>query len=81
VFHLIRHGPQLKRMLKLKNTPGLTRGDLMMTSPQQEQIGQHRDSHRVRTLLFVTTDLVLAQPQTRFEFPIDEFDRPNADSH
>jgi hypothetical protein len=29
MLHLIGHGSQLKRMLKLKNTPGLTRGDLV----------------------------------------------------
>ena len=61
VLDLIRHGSQLKRMLELKNTPGLARDDLVMTSPQQEQVGQHRDSHRVRTPLLVPTDLVLAQ--------------------
>ena len=63
-------------MLKLKNTPRVARDDLVMTSPKQEQIGQHRDTHRVRAALLVPTDLMLAQPQSRFEFPIDELNRP-----
>src|SRR5688572_4314557 len=63
-------------MLKLKNTPRVARDDLVMTSPKQEQIGQYRDTHRVRAALLVPTDLMLAQPQSRFEFPIDELNRP-----
>src|ERR671913_981822 len=63
-------------MLKLKTTPRLARGDLVMTSPKQKQIGQHRDTHRVRAALLVAADLMLAQSQARFEFPIDEFNRP-----
>ena len=47
-----------------------------MTSPQQEQVGQYRDPHGVRTPFRVATDLMLAQSQPRFELPIDEFDRP-----
>ena len=47
-----------------------------MTSPQQEQIGHYCDPHRVRAALLVPTDLMLAQPQARFEFPIDAFDGP-----
>jgi hypothetical protein len=42
----------------------------VMTSPQQEQVGQHRDPHGVRTPFRVATDLMLAQSQPRFEFPI-----------
>jgi hypothetical protein len=57
-------------MLKLKNAPGLTRGDLVMTRPKQEQIGQHRDPHGVHAALLVPTDLMLTQ--TRFQFPIDD---------
>ena len=53
----------------------VARGDLVMTSPQQEQIGQHRDPHGVRAPLRVPTDLMLAQSQPRFEFPIDDLDR------
>ena len=63
-------------MLKLKNTPRLARGDLVMTSPKQNQIGQHRDTHRVRAALLVAADLMLAHSQARFEFPIDELNRP-----
>ncbi len=47
-----------------------------MTSPQQEQIGQHRDPHGVATPFLVPTDLMLAQPHPRFQFPIHELDRP-----
>src|SRR5918993_5375255 len=63
-------------MLNLKTTPRLARGDLVMTSPKQKQIGQHRDTHRVRAALLVAADLMLAQSQARFEFPIDELNRP-----
>src|ERR671912_2057715 len=63
-------------MLKLKNTPRLPWRDLVMTSPQQEQIGQYCDPHRVRAALLVPSDLMLAQSQARFEFPIDELNRP-----
>src|SRR5918997_1973204 len=70
-------------MLKLKNTPGLTRDDRAMTNPKQKQGGQHRDSYGVLTPLLVSTHLVLAQPQSRFEFPMDEFYRPTllVDAH
>lgn len=34
VLHLIHHGSPLKRTLKLKNTPGLIRHNLVMTYPQ-----------------------------------------------
>ena len=47
-----------------------------MTSPHQKQVGQYGDSHGVLTALIVSAHLVLAQSQTRFEFPIHEFYRP-----
>ena len=55
----------------------------MMTHPQHQQIGQHRDAHGFLTAVRVPTDLVLAQPQTRFQLPIHELDRPTflVDAH
>lgn len=76
MLDLIGHGPQLKRMLKLENTPGLAQGDLLMTSPKQEQVGQYGDPQGVCAPLLAPTHLMLAQSQTRFEFPIDDLDRP-----
>ena len=54
-----------------------------MTHPQHQQIGQHRDAHGFLTAVRVPTDLVLAQPQTRFQLPIHERDRPTflVDAH
>ena len=55
----------------------------MMTSSKQEQIGQHRNAYGILTPLLVSAHLVLTQSQSRFEFPIDEFDRPTllVDAH
>ena len=43
-----------------------------MTSPQQEQVGQYRNPHGIGTPFLITTDLMLAQSQSPFEFPIHE---------
>ena len=43
-----------------------------MTRPQQEQIGQHRDPHGICAPLPVSTDLMVAQSQPRFEVSIHE---------
>ena len=48
----------------------------MMTHPQHKQIGQHRDAHGFLTAVCVPADLVLAQPQARFQFPVHQLDRP-----
>src|SRR5215475_8147338 len=63
-------------MLQLKNTPGFSRNNLMMTHPHHKQVGQHSDANGLLTAVFVPTDLVLAQPKTRFQLPVHEFDRP-----
>ena len=76
MLHLMGHGPKLKCMMELKNTPGLTQDNLVMTSPKQKQVGQHRNAYGVLTSLLVSAHLVLAQPQSRFEFPVDELNRP-----
>ena len=55
----------------------------MMTHPQHKQVGQHRDAHGFLTAVRIPTDLVLAQPQTRFQLPIYELDGPTflVDAH
>src|SRR4029434_7317044 len=63
-------------MLKLKNTPGFSRGDLVMTYAKHKQVGQHRNTHGFLATVFVPTDLMLAQAQTRFEFPVHQLDCP-----
>src|SRR5215510_13366120 len=63
-------------MLKLKNTPGFARNNLVMTHPHHKQVGQHSDTNRLLTADFVPTDLVLAQPRTRFQLLVHELDRP-----
>ena len=47
-----------------------------MTHPHHQQVGQHRDANGLLTAVGVPTDLVLAQPQTRFQLPVQELDRP-----
>ena len=47
-----------------------------MASPQQEQVGQYRNPDGICAPPLVTTDLMLAQSQSRFEFPIHEFYGP-----
>src|SRR5215831_16751834 len=64
-------------MLKLKNTPGFSRNNLMMTHPHHKQVGQHSDANGLLTAVFVPTDLVLAQPKTRFQLPVHEFHLPD----
>jgi hypothetical protein len=59
-------------MLKLKNTPGLARSNLVMTSSKQEQISQYCDPHGICAPFFGAADLMLAQPEPRFELPIDD---------
>src|SRR5215831_4621477 len=61
-------------MLQLKNTPGFARHNRVMTHPQYQQVGQHRNAHRFLTAIGVPTDLVLAQPQARFQLPVHHLD-------
>jgi hypothetical protein len=63
-------------MLQLKDTPGFSGDNLVMTYPQYQQVGQHRDTHGFLTAVGVPTDLVCAQPQARFQLPVHQFDRP-----
>src|SRR5215217_3918537 len=64
-------------MLQLKNTPGFARHNLVMTHPHHQQVGQHRDANGLLTAVCVPTDLVLAQPQTRFQLPVHELHLPD----
>src|SRR2546425_4616147 len=70
-------------MLQLKNTPGLSGDYLVMTHPQDKQVGQHGDAYGFLTAVFVPADLVLAQPQARFQVPVHQLDRPTflVDAH
>src|SRR4029453_2371700 len=61
-------------MLKLKDTPGFSGDNLVMTYPQYKQVGQHRDTNGFLTAVFIPTDLVLAQPQPRFQLPVHALD-------
>ena len=63
-------------MLKLKNTPGFAGDNLVMTHPQHKQIRQYRNANRFLTTILVPADLVLAQPQARFQLPVHQLDRP-----
>ena len=63
-------------MLKLKDTPGFSGDNLVMTYPQDKQVGQYCNAHGFLTAVGVPADLVLAQPQARFQFPIHQLDRP-----
>src|SRR2546425_11562342 len=63
-------------MLQLEDTPGFPRDNLVMTHAQHKQVSQHGDAHGFLTTLLVPADLVLAQPQARFQLPVHEFDRP-----
>jgi hypothetical protein len=60
-------------MLKLKKTPGFARNNLVMTHAKHKQISQHRDAHGFLTAVGVPADLVLAQPQPRFQLPVPQF--------
>jgi hypothetical protein len=55
----------------------------VMTHPQHKQIGQHGNPHGFLTAVFVPADLVLAQSQARFQFPVHQLDRPTflVDAH
>src|SRR2546422_711180 len=64
-------------MLQLKNTPGFSRNHLVMTHMHHKQIGQHGDAHGFLTAVCVSADLVLAQPQARFQFPVHELHLPD----
>src|SRR5437899_3348377 len=64
-------------MLKLKNTPGFSRNNLVMTHPHHKQVGQHSDSHGFLTAVLVSADLVLAQPKARFQLPVHQFHLPD----
>jgi len=46
----------------------------VITQAQHKQVGQHRDTHRFFTAVLVPTDLVFAQAQARFEFPVQQLD-------
>src|SRR5712691_221288 len=59
-------------MLQLKNTPGFSRNNLVMTHPHHKQIGQHSDANGFLTAVFVPADLVLAQPKARFQLPVHD---------
>src|SRR5438874_13059691 len=61
-------------MLQLKNTPGFTGDNLVMTCPQDKQVGQYCNAHGFLTAVGVPADLVLAQSQARFQFPIHQLD-------
>ena len=63
-------------MLQLKDAPGFAGDDLVMAHPQHKQVGQYRDPQRFLTAVLVPADLVLAQPQARFQFPVQQLDRP-----
>ena len=70
-------------MLSLKNTPGFAGDNLVMTRPQHKQVGQDRNADGFLTPVLIPTDLVLAQSQPRFQFPVDQLDRPTllVDAH
>ena len=55
----------------------------MMTHPQHQQGGQHRNAHGFLTAIGVPADLVLAQAQARFQLPVQQLDRPTflVDAH
>src|SRR5713101_7944130 len=61
-------------MLQLKNTPGFSRNNLVMTHPHHKQVGQHRDADGFLTAVCVPADLVLAQPKARFQLPVHQLD-------
>ena len=54
-----------------------------MTHPHHKQVGQHSDAHGLLTAVCVPADLVLAQPQARFQLPVYQLDRPTflGDAH
>src|SRR5437867_3741077 len=64
-------------MLKLKNTPGFTRDNLMMTRPQHKQVCQDRNANGFLTAVRIPTDLMLAQSQPRFQLPVHQLHLPD----
>jgi hypothetical protein len=64
-------------MLQLKDTPGFARDHRVMTHAQHKQLGQHRDAHGLLTAVGVPADLVLAQPQARFQLPVHDLHLPD----
>jgi hypothetical protein len=59
-------------MLKLKNTPGFARDNLMRTSPYDKQVSEYGDPHGFLAPVLGATDLVLPQSQARFELPVHQ---------
>jgi hypothetical protein len=59
-------------MLMLNNIPEFIRVGFVIIKPKQKQVGQHCDPHEVCAALFVPADLVLAQFQAQYHFPIHE---------
>ena len=47
-----------------------------MTRPYDKQVGQHGDANGFLAAVLVPTDLVLAQAQARFEFPVHQLYSP-----
>lgn len=76
--YLIGDHTQSKRMLKLRDAPRLTGDNLLMTGSEQKQIRHHGNAKGLLNPLFMTTDLVLAQAQVRFQLAVDLLHRPAA---
>src|SRR5256885_2323656 len=63
-------------MLELKNTPGFSGDNLVMTHPQDKQVGQHSDAHGFLTAVFFPPALVVPPTKARFQLPVHQRDRP-----
>src|ERR1043166_4144336 len=63
-------------MLQLRNAPRRPRENLLMASPDQQQIRQDRNAKRLLDPSLSPTDLVLAQSEVRLQLPIDLLYRP-----
>jgi hypothetical protein len=50
VLDLLGHHPEPQRMLKLKDTPGFSSNNLVMTYPHNKQVSQDRHIGRARGL-------------------------------
>jgi len=77
MLDLVRHGPEPQRMLQLEDTPGFSGDNLVMTHAKHKQVGQHSDAHGFLTAVCVPADLVLAQPQARFQLPVHQLHLPD----
>ena len=77
VLHLVGDHAQAEAVLELRETPRLSRSDLMMAQPQHQQIGQHGDPEGFFMPLQVSAYLMLAQTKVRFQVSIDELDTPS----